>query len=71
MTKGYEQRKAANERYLATQDEIKVRAPKGTRERWRAAAEAAGGKSLQRFIIDAVEAAVASVEAQNDQRPEA
>lgn len=39
-------------------DEIKVRPPKGTKERWRAAAEASG-KSLQQFIIDAVESAIA------------
>lgn len=65
MSEHYKQRKAANERYLATQDEIKVRAPKGTRERWRVAAEAAGAPSLQRFIIDAVEAAVA---AQDDKK---
>lgn len=40
-------------------DEIKVRPQKGTKDRWRAAAEAEG-KSLQQFIIDAVEAAVAA-----------
>jgi predicted HicB family RNase H-like nuclease len=57
MTKGYEQRKEANERYLATQDEFKIRAPKGTKDRWKAAAESEG-LSLQKFIISAVEAAV-------------
>ena len=55
MTKGYEQRKEANERYLATQDEIKIRVPKGTKEVWKAAA---GTTSLQKFIIAAVEAAI-------------
>lgn len=40
-------------------DEIKVRPKKGTKDRWRAAADAEG-KSLQQFIIDAVEAAVAA-----------
>ena len=40
-------------------DEIKVRPPKGTKDRWRAEAEAED-KSLQRFIIDAVEAHIAS-----------
>lgn len=39
-------------------DEIKVRPPKGTKARWRAAADTEG-KSMQQFIIDAVEAAVA------------
>ena len=43
-------------------DEIKIRPPQGTKDRWRAAANAAG-ISLQRFIIEAVEAAV---EAQKD-----
>ena len=38
-------------------DEIKVRPPKGTKDRWRAAAEAEG-ISLQKFIITAVEVAV-------------
>ena len=37
-------------------DEIKVRPQKGTKERWRAAADAEG-KSLQQFIIDTMEAA--------------
>lgn len=55
MTKAYEQRKAANERYLATQDEVKVRAPKGTKDRWRQAAIRAG-ESLQQYIIGAVDA---------------
>lgn len=35
-------------------DEIKIRPPKGTKDLWRSAAEKEG-KSLQRFIIDAVE----------------
>lgn len=41
-------------------DEIKVRPPKGMKDRWRAVADARG-VSLQRFIIDAVEAAVAAM----------
>lgn len=32
MTKGYEQRKKANERYLATLDELKIRLPKGQKQ---------------------------------------
>lgn len=66
MTKHYEQRKTANERYLATQDEIKVRVPKGTKDRWRAAAEEAG-LSLQKFIIAAVEAAAPQADDTADQ----
>ena len=40
-------------------DEVKIRPPKGTKERWKAAA-ADAGTSLQKFIIDAVEAAIAA-----------
>jgi len=50
--------KRATQKYLADKtDNIQLRAPKGTRDRWRAAAEAEG-VSLTRFIMDAVEAAV-------------
>lgn len=42
MTKGYEQRKKANERYLATLDELKIRLPKGQKATIQAAAQAAG-----------------------------
>ena len=57
MTKHYEQRKDANKRHLEKLDQVTVRPPKGTKERWRAAADAAG-VSLQAYIIAAVEAAV-------------
>lgn len=50
-----------NKRYLAKMDDIKVRVPNGTREIWRKAAER-NGKSLQRYIIDAVEAYEKSLE---------
>lgn len=50
--------KRATQKYLADKtDNIQLRAPKGTRDRWRAAAEVEG-VSLTRFIMDAVEAAV-------------
>lgn len=55
MTKSYEMRKESNERYLATQDEIKIRVSKGTKDIWKAAA---GELSLQKFIIASVEAAI-------------
>lgn len=32
MSKGYEQRKKSNEKYLAKLDEIKVRVPKGKKD---------------------------------------
>ena len=64
MTKGYEQRKEANERYLAKQDDIKIRAPKGTKELWKAVADAAG-VSMNQFVRDAVDAAIAAQESKN------
>ncbi len=42
MTKGYEQRKAANERYLAKQDELKIRLPQGQKATVQAAATQVG-----------------------------
>jgi uncharacterized protein (DUF1778 family) len=64
MTKGYEQRKEANERYLAKQDDIKIRAPKGTKELWKAAADAAG-VSMNQFVRDAVDAAISAQESKS------
>lgn len=53
-----EAQKNATMKYLKEKtDDIRVRTPKGTKDRWRAAAEAEG-KSLQAFIIAAVEAAI-------------
>ena len=54
MTKGYEQRKESNKRYLATLDEIRIRIPKGKKEEYKQMAEKAG-KSLNQFIIDCIE----------------
>ena len=55
-----EAQKAASIKYLKEKtDDIRVRAQKGTKDRWKVAAEAAD-KSLQQFIIDAVEAAMAA-----------
>lgn len=66
-----EAQKKASIKYLSEKtDDIRIRVPKedGTKARWAAAAEAAG-KSLQRYIIDAVGAAVAGSE--NAEKPEA
>ena len=42
-------------KYLSEKtDDVRVRVPKGTKEYWKSAAQAEG-KSLQRFIIEAVE----------------
>lgn len=50
-----EAQKNASLKYMKEKtDDIRIRAPKGTKERWASAAEAQG-KSLQRFIVDLVE----------------
>lgn len=43
-----------NKRYLETQEDIKIRVPKGQRERLKQAADQEG-KSLNRYILDAIE----------------
>lgn len=55
MTKHYEQRKKANEKYLATLNTITIRMPKesGLKEAIQAHAEA-GGESVNAFILRAV-----------------
>lgn len=69
MSKYYtEARKKAAIKYMQDKtDDIRLRVPKGTKDRWKAAAEAAG-VSMTKFVQDAVEAAV---DTQNDERPEA
>lgn len=54
MTKGYEQRKESNKKYLASLDEIRIRVPKGKKDEYKAQADAEG-KSLNQFIIDCIE----------------
>lgn len=56
MTKHYEQRKKANEKYLAKLDEIRIRVPNGKKEEYKKKAEAAG-KSLNQYIVDCIEGA--------------
>ncbi len=53
MTKGYQQRKKANEKYLATLDEIKLRVPKGRKDVIRAHADGRG-ESVNGFINRAI-----------------
>lgn len=57
MTKGYEQRKKANEIYLAKLDEIKVRVPKGEKDLIREHAESMG-ESVNGFIQRAIKEAM-------------
>jgi len=54
MTKHYEQRKASNERYLAKLDEVKLRAPAGAKDAWKAHAQRVG-ESLNQYILTAIE----------------
>lgn len=56
MTKHYEQRKAANERYLSKLDEIRIRMAKesGLKEAIQAHAESRG-ESVQSFILRAIQ----------------
>lgn len=57
MTKGYEQRKQANEKYLSTQDRITIRVAKesGLKDAVQAHAESMG-ESVQAFIVRAIQA---------------
>ncbi len=59
MGKEYtEAQKRASIKYIQEKtDDIRIRLPKGTKDRWKAAADLAG-VSLTRFVQDAVEAAI-------------
>ena len=72
MTKHYEQRKAANERYLSKMEEIRVRMPKesGLKEAIQAHAEA-GGESVNAFILRAVQETMAQDAARKKPGPTA
>lgn len=57
-----EAQKKASMKYLKEKtDSIQIRAPKGTKDRWKAAAESRG-KSLNQLIIDTVEAEIQKTE---------
>lgn len=51
------QKKAAIKYMQDKTDDIRLRLPKGTKERWKAAAEKAG-VSMTKFVHDAVEAEI-------------
>lgn len=55
MTKGYEQRKEANKRYLAKQDELKIRIPGGLKQAVEAHA-ASKGQSVNALVNDLLRA---------------
>lgn len=53
-----EAQKKASMKYLKDKtDSIQIRVPKGTKDRWKTAAEA-HGKSLNQMIVDTMEAAI-------------
>lgn len=56
MSRKYtEAQKRASIKYLKDKtDNIQIRAPKGTKDRWRAAADQRG-QSLTQFVVEAVE----------------
>lgn len=57
-----EAQKEASMKYLKEKtDSIQIRVAKGTKERWKAVAEARG-KSLNRMIIDTMEAEIQKTE---------
>ena len=64
-----EAQKKATREYLKGLDEIRIRAKKGTKARWKAAAEERG-QSLNQFIVDAVEADMVSPDSAQE-RPQA
>lgn len=57
MTKHYEQRKAANERYLSKFEQIQVRVEAGQKEDIKAFAEN-NGESVNAFILRAIREAM-------------
>ena len=52
-------RKKANEKYLGSLDDIKIRVPKGMREVYKTFA-ASQGKSLNAYVVDLIESDIIS-----------
>lgn len=67
MSKGYEQRKEANKRYLAKQDELKIRLPGGQKQAVEAHA-ASKGKSVNGLVNDLLREDMGLSEAQWKER---
>ena len=57
------QRRATLKYLTESTDNVQLRVPRGTKERWKAAADVAG-VSLTKFVQDAVEAAIAAEQEQ-------
>ena len=61
-----EAQKNASIKYLKEKtDSIQIRTPKGTKERWRSVA-GARDKSLNQFIVDAVESEISKATTERD-----
>ncbi len=60
MSKGYEQRKEANKRYLSKFDVIKVRVPKGKKDYYAKYVSDNNYSSLNSFIIKCIEDKIGS-----------
>ena len=56
------QKKAAIKYLDEKTDDVRLRLPKGTKERWKAAADAAG-MSMTQYVKEAVEAAIEAAKA--------
>jgi uncharacterized protein (DUF1778 family) len=61
------QRRATLKYLTESTDNVQLRVPRGTKERWKAAADVAG-VSMTKFVQDAVEAAIAAAQAEKESR---
>lgn len=58
-----EAQKKASIKYMQEKtDDIRLRVPKGTKDRWKDAAKSAGYPSMTQYVQDVVEAAIAAQE---------
>lgn len=57
----YDSQRKAVDKYLKEKtDDIRLRVPKGTKDRWRSAALKKGYKSMTSFVVNVVEKAIDS-----------
>ena len=64
-----EAQKKASMKYMQEKtDDIRLRLPKGTKDRWKAAAELAGAQSMTKFIESVVECAIVAMTEQSPER---
>lgn len=66
-----EAQKQASIKYMQEKtDDIRLRLPKGTKDRWKAAAAAAGAESMTKYVQDIVEAAIAAQSGRKEKQEE-